>query len=110
MSRRKSHDNSATVSLFPFLAVLLCTMGALLVVLVAVSRSAKLSAVNEALTGTNVVSADEEAALQEKLAHVERYNAKLKKIKAEADAKLREEQLRMQQVESHMRDLQAELE
>ena len=41
MSRAKLVDNSATVSLFPFLAVLLCTMGALLVVLVAISRTAR---------------------------------------------------------------------
>ena len=48
MSRHRPVDNSATVSLFPFLAVLLCTMGALLVVLVAVSRSARETALRRA--------------------------------------------------------------
>ena len=40
MSRTRT-PSGPTVSLFPFLAVLLCTMGALLVVLVIFSRSAK---------------------------------------------------------------------
>jgi hypothetical protein len=40
MSRARPVDGP-TISLFPFLAVLLCTMGALLVLLVLFSRSAK---------------------------------------------------------------------
>jgi hypothetical protein len=40
MSRRRA-PSGPTISLFPFLAVLLCTMGALLVLLVLFSRSAK---------------------------------------------------------------------
>jgi len=39
MSRRQA-QSGPTISLFPFLAVLLCTMGALLVLLVLFSRSA----------------------------------------------------------------------
>ena len=39
MSRSRPVDG-ATISLFPFLAVLLCMMGALLVLLVLFSRSA----------------------------------------------------------------------
>ena len=44
--------SGASISLFPFLAVLLCTMGALLVLLVLFSRSAKDSerAADRALT------------------------------------------------------------
>jgi len=34
MTKRATRDNSSSVGLFPFLAVLLCTMGALLVLLV----------------------------------------------------------------------------
>ena len=40
MSRRRAPEGP-TISLFPFLAVLLCTMGALLVLLVLFSRSAR---------------------------------------------------------------------
>ena len=38
---RKAAVAGPTISLFPFLAVLLCTMGALLVVLVLFSRSVR---------------------------------------------------------------------
>ena len=40
--RAASHQQAAGVSLFPFLAVLLCTMGALIVVLVVIARHAHL--------------------------------------------------------------------
>ena len=38
MSRARVRDNSNPVQLFPFVAVLLCTMGSLLVILVVVAR------------------------------------------------------------------------
>jgi len=41
MSRRRPAPAATTVSLFPFLAVLMCTMGALLVLLVIFSRAAE---------------------------------------------------------------------
>ncbi|MEI6659294.1 MAG: hypothetical protein WCO76_12255 [Planctomycetota bacterium] len=44
MSRSRA-QSGPTISLFPFLAVLLCTMGSLLVVLVIFSRSAKLAGI-----------------------------------------------------------------
>ncbi|MFV2067946.1 MAG: hypothetical protein ACC645_13315 [Pirellulales bacterium] len=44
MKRALAHDNSDAVSLFPFLAVLLCTMGALIVLLVVMARQARLQA------------------------------------------------------------------
>ena len=47
MSRR-TPAAAPTISLFPFLAVLLCTMGALLVLLVLFSRSASQAGVREA--------------------------------------------------------------
>ena len=47
MSRARVHEVSSPISLFPFIGILLCTMGALLVILVVVSKSAKDSAVRE---------------------------------------------------------------
>jgi len=108
MSRRKPNDNSASVSMFPFLAVLLCTMGALLVVLVAVSRSARVAALNAA-QAHHQVPAEEDPAVREKLAQIQQYSAKLAQLRKEAEAKLREDQLRLSQMESHMRRLQDEL-
>jgi hypothetical protein len=108
MSRRKPNDNSAAVSMFPFLAVLLCTMGALLVVLVAVSRSARVAALNAA-QASQQAPAEEDPAVREKLAQIEQYVAKLEQLRAEAEAKLRNDQLRLGQMENHMRRLQDEL-
>ena len=44
MRRSGAAQQSASVSLFPFLAVLICTMGALIVLLVVISRQARLQA------------------------------------------------------------------
>ncbi len=48
MNRVASADNSDAMSLFPFLAVLLCTMGALIVLLVVVAHQSRLQASQEA--------------------------------------------------------------
>ena len=52
MSRARVHEVSSPISLFPFIGILLCTMGALLVILVAVSQSAKNTAVREVQSQT----------------------------------------------------------
>jgi hypothetical protein len=44
MRRARSIDNSSAVSLFPFLAVLVCTMGALIVLLVVMAQQAQVRA------------------------------------------------------------------
>ena len=57
MSRSRPVDG-ATISLFPFLAVLLCMMGALLVLLVLFSRSAHNSESPQALAARQQLEAD----------------------------------------------------
>ncbi len=109
MSRRKSPDNSASVSLFPFLAVLLCTMGALLVVLVAVSRSARDAALQQAKAQQQTVAAEGDPQARATLDKLEQYTKQLKQVRGEAEKKLREDQLRLSQLENHMRSLQDEL-
>jgi hypothetical protein len=108
MSRRKSVDNSASVSLFPFLAVLLCTMGALLVVLVAVSRTARNAALDEAQARKQAAK-QSDPAITEKLKQIAQHMTKLKQVRAQAEKKLREDQLRLTQLENHMRRMQDEL-
>lgn len=56
MSRARA-QSGPTISLFPFLAVLLCTMGSLLVVLVIFSRSAKLAGIAAAETAREAAAA-----------------------------------------------------
>jgi hypothetical protein len=66
MSRSRA-QSGPTISLFPFLAVLLCTMGSLLVVLVIFSRSAKLAgiaAAEKAREAAAAAAADERQELE----------------------------------------------
>jgi hypothetical protein len=111
MSRAKPVDNSATVSLFPFLAVLLCTMGALLVVLVAVTRSARDTALRRAEANTppsTVTEPDPEATKE--IQQAKQFVTKLEQVRSEASQKLREDQQRLSHLEDHMRRLQDQLE
>ncbi len=105
MSRAKPIDNSTTVSLFPFLAVLLCTMGALLVVLVGVSRSARDAALREASTHPQTAAADEALEAKRELEKIDRHVAQLKQASSAAEQQLRENQLRLGHLEEHMRRL-----
>lgn len=61
-------SSGPTISLFPFLAVLLCTMGALLVLLVLFSRAAQQPPVDETVAKAAAVRADELAAAKDELA------------------------------------------
>jgi hypothetical protein len=61
-------SSGPTISLFPFLAVLLCTMGALLVLLVLFSRAAQQPPVDETAAKAAAVRADELAAAKDELA------------------------------------------
>ncbi|MFM7206156.1 MAG: hypothetical protein ACKO4T_05740 [Planctomycetaceae bacterium] len=64
MSRARA-QSGPTISLFPFLAVLLCTMGALLVVLVIFSRSAKQAGLEAAEQARIAAAAADEARREE---------------------------------------------
>ncbi len=64
--RRRGHDSTqATVSLFPFLAVLICTMGVLLMLLVIASHAAD---ENERTKAAQLSVADDEELANLKLA------------------------------------------
>ena len=110
MSRAHLVDNSAAVSLFPFLAVLLCTMGALLVVLVAMTRSAREVALRQAAVYEQPPpSAEADPANREKLAQIKLYLARLNEARAESQRALREEHQRLSHLEEHMRRLREQL-
>jgi hypothetical protein len=129
MSNRNSSENSDSISLFPFLAVLLCTMGALLVLLVIlVQRAAEISLLPDApdlqLASANgptlsapkvgkaaapVVDAEQTAELEQALEEVAEYQRKLDEIKAEGAQRLHDEQQRLSHLEDHRRRLEEEL-
>lgn len=112
MSRAKDQDKSTDVSLFPFLAVLLCTMGSLLVVLVAVTRMSHDKAVELAAEKQTVAAAPapQNEAWKSKRREIERYSEYLEKIRVEAEKKLSDDQQRLSHIEEHIRRLQKQLE
>src|SRR5688572_23326954 len=109
MSRAKATDVSSPISLFPFIGVLLCTMGALLVVLIAVSPSGRAIASRQVTTQHKAAIVDDDPRAREQLEKVNQYVAQLNRVRSEAEAKLREGQLRLSHLESHMRRLEDQL-
>jgi hypothetical protein len=104
MKRAKVHEVSSPISLFPFIGILLCTMGALLVILVAVSRSARDSAEEHVQAARQAgARAENEGAAQ--LAEVTQYVANLQVAQSNGQTKLREEQSRLSHLEDHIRRL-----
>jgi len=101
MSRRHPAPGP-TISLFPFLAVLLCTMGALLVLLVLFSRSAR----EEAATDSGAEIADLELVKESLGWRLEQ----LAGVRERTAADLAEARLQLAGVEEHARKLTDELE
>ncbi len=108
MSRARVHEVSSPISLFPFIGILLCTMGALLVVLVAVSRSARDSAQRD-LQAKHAKSAKLDPGMQKKMNEVQAYMGSLHQVRSAAEGKLREENTHLSQVEDHIRRLQEKM-
>ncbi len=98
MSRRK---NSDSVSLFPFLAVLLCTMGVLIVLLVVLAKQAKLQAAST--TPTETISIEDFAAAQRQVEDLE-------KGREESLKRLNEGGLLLSNLEDHIQRMQKQLE
>src|SRR4029079_19032746 len=105
MSRARVHEVSSPISLFPFIGILLCTMGALLVILVAVSKSAKNTAVREVHSRAHSDAKGATDGANKKIEEVTTYVASLNAVKVKATTRLTEEQLRLGQVEDHIRRL-----
>jgi hypothetical protein len=109
MSRAKATDVSSPISLFPFIGVLLCTMGSLLVVLIAVSPSARDVALRQAATRRPASATEIDPNTRKKLQELNQYLARLNAVRADAERKLREDHRRLEHLESHMRRLQDQL-
>jgi hypothetical protein len=102
--RKHVLDNSTAVSLFPFIAVLLCTMGALLIVLVSVTRLARERAESQAASPQAVVSVTaEDSEARQRLQNIREHAAKLLKFRAQAEHQLREDEARLTHLEEQMR-------
>ena len=103
MRRARSTDNSNTISLFPFLAVLLCTMGSLIVLLVVMARQARVQAAQEAQAAGGSVTSPEDSAKQQRelQQRIDQLEASRKAVRE----KLIRERLTLSHLEDHMRRL-----
>ena len=84
MSRARVHEVSSPISLFPFIGILLCTMRALFVVLVAVSRSARDTAQQQVQSKRQAAPAVDEAH-KKKMEYVKQYVSKLNSVRGDAE-------------------------
>lgn len=115
MSRARHSNEQTAVQLFPFVAVLLCTMGSLMVLLVVIARSARVHAI-EAATAARAaaaaktgVSPAEELAAKKELERIADFRSELDAIHKQAADKLRQDQLRLSHLEDHMQRLRDQL-
>lgn len=114
-SRRSSSAKGNPVSLFPFLAVLLCTMGALLGVLLIMADLAK-SERQEVSSGTQDVQLQPDnanslpAVTEELLEQIEAKKKYLRDIQAQLSSQLAQSRVYLGTIESDLNKLKAEIE
>ncbi len=118
MNNRVTSDSGNTVSLFPFLAVLLCTMGALLVLLIVLGQRAAehvLAAAEQETVATPSIEqppTEDAEALAQLVAQRDELRARsqqLEDLREQADKRLREEQDKLAHLEEHTRRLEHEI-
>ena len=117
MTRPATSDNSSAVGLFPFLAVLLCTMGALLVLLVVLAQRIGGEPVvaqppeEPTIEVAEVPTADPAAVadLESELEQIQQYQQKLSELRRQGEQRLVEEQERLGHLEDHIRRMEHEL-
>ncbi len=110
MKNSSTSDNLNAVGLFPFLAVLLCTMGALLVLLVVFAQRVGQRQATAVLP--DQAAADHFALrdlLQSRLDQVREHQQKLAAIEQQVAEQLQGEQERLSHLEEHARRLEHEL-
>jgi len=108
MKRRQRTQSAAAVSMFPFLAVLLCTMGALILLLVLLAQQAKLQAASirdESLHEAKVA----EKRFDKVRLELQNARAHLRRELEEIGSTLAEERLALSHIEDHARELRKRL-
>lgn len=102
MSGTKRRRDSLAPSLFPFLAVLLCTVGALVLMLILL--------VSRAQSSAKEVAAKVEEELEWEQEKIQLVKSNLAKRYEESKLEIEKKRLRLQQLESHISELTDELE
>lgn len=101
-------DSSGGISLFPFLAVLICVMGSLIVLLVVLARNARL----QAAAAARAAAAKADASLDEIKAQRDMFQWQaegLRDSRAKTEEQLAQARLQLGGVEDHIRSLRNEL-
>lgn len=107
-SKRKRRRQGLAPSMFPFLAVLICTMGALIAVLVVGVQQARVDAAQD----TQALQADYEQAQElnkQRKLEIENYQWRrevLESKRVDYQNEIQENRLKLAQLESHIRDLE----
>lgn len=115
--RRSARGEQSAFSLFPFLAVLLCTMGAMVVLLVAMAHVSRQKAAHEAEiaaaqaeAATLAVDSPERRETEAALAEAQRFAEQVARLKELGEERLDEEQARLSDLEDHLRRLKGQAE
>lgn len=106
---RAARDSSDNFSLFPFLAVLLCLMGALLVLLMGLAKAGRDRVAKEAVRQASAAKAEPPPDTAIQLTEIQQYTAQLDTVRTTATDRMREDQARLSYLEDHMRRLKDEL-
>ena len=105
-TKAKRRRDTIIVSLFPFLAVLICTMGVLILLLVIFTHQARLQAAEEARRK----AAEEDVAVAQTRDDVQWRIEQLKKSREETKKQLADVRLKLGLIEDHSRQLHEKLE
>src|SRR4030042_2078125 len=102
---RGLQQSAVSVSLFPFLAVLICTMGALILLLVVIARQARLQAAQTAAAK----AAEQDKDLKEAAEDVQWRIGHLRVSRQRAEEQLADARLNLGHIEDHTRRLRDQL-
>ena len=105
LQRRRRHRPGPSISLFPFLAVLICTMGALVPLLLAIARQARLQALQEAAAK----AAQQHDEVQTERGLVRWRIGQLKTSRQKTEEQLTEARLVLGHIEDHARRLRGQV-
>jgi hypothetical protein len=103
--RRNASQTGPGISLFPFLAVLICTMGALVPLMLVISRTARLQAEAAAIAKANQQGSE----LQTQREDVQWRITQLQKSRARTELQMADARLELGHIEDHSRRLRDQL-
>ena len=106
MRRKRYRKQAISVSLFPFLAVLVCTMGSLIVLLVLVVQQARVNATEQSITDSQPKPSPEELEeLQIAREDIDWRREILEEQRAKLTARLANRRMQLGHLEEHIRQL-----